>query len=70
MDSKAVLMVGDTPETDVRGAHAVGMIPVLVTETGNMAHRIKEQGFDKAIQALPSTDLPRFYIKQLGSHGI
>ncbi|MCE5315763.1 MAG: TIGR01459 family HAD-type hydrolase [Parachlamydia sp.] len=70
IESKTVLMVGDTPETDVRGALSAGMIPVLVTHTGNMAHRIREQGFEKAIQALPSTDQPHFYIKQLGSHGI
>lgn len=69
VESKAVLMVGDTPETDVRGALTAGMIPVLVIDTGNMAHRIREQGLEKAIQALPSTDLPHFYIKQLGSHG-
>lgn len=69
LGSKSVLMVGDTPETDVRGALAAGMVPVLLTETGTMAQRIREQGFEKAVEALPSTDLPRFYIKQLGSHG-
>lgn len=66
--NKSVLMVGDTPETDVRGALSCGMIPVLVTHTGTMAHRIREQGFEQALQALPHTDRPHFYIKQLGSH--
>lgn len=34
MDPKEILMVGDTPETDIRGANGYGMASALVTETG------------------------------------
>lgn len=69
-ECKDVLMVGDTPETDIRGAHGIGMASALVTKTGIMADRIQEKGFDMVIQGFPSTDLPKFYIEQLAAHGI
>lgn len=59
-----ILMVGDTPETDIRGARAIGMATALVTKTGIMADRIMHHGFDKAIQALPKTDFPDFFIER------
>ena len=40
-----ILMVGDTPETDIRGARRLGLSTALVCETGIMAHRL--QGKDK-----------------------
>ncbi len=36
-----ILIVGDTPETDIRGARSFGMSSALVTQTGIMADRIQ-----------------------------
>jgi HAD superfamily hydrolase (TIGR01459 family) len=60
-----ILMVGDTPETDIRGAKLAGMASALITQTGIMADRIDQQGEDVAIQALPQTDIPDFFIERL-----
>jgi ribonucleotide monophosphatase NagD (HAD superfamily) len=62
-----VLMVGDTPETDIRGARSIGMGTALTTKTGVMSERIAKHGLAQAIQALPEGDTPDFYIEQLGS---
>lgn len=61
-DPKSILMVGDTPETDIRGASQTGMDSALILETGIMADRIARQGLEKAISALPSQDIPNFLI--------
>lgn len=58
-----ILMIGDTPETDIRGAHHVGMPAALITETGIMSERMIKQGFENAIQALPKSDFPDFFIR-------
>lgn len=50
-----VLMVGDTPETDIRGARNFGMASALTTQTGIMAER-----------PFPPSDVPDFYIERLG----
>lgn len=60
-----VLMVGDTPETDIRGARQFGMSAALVTQTGIMADRIAHYGFEQAFKTLASQEIPNFYIKQL-----
>jgi HAD superfamily hydrolase (TIGR01459 family) len=57
-DPSKVLMVGDTPETDIRGARLAGLASALVTETGIMADRGKEQ-------ELPSGDTPNFFIERI-----
>ncbi len=54
-DPAEVLMVGDTPETDIRGARNFGMASALTTQTGIMAER-----------AFPPSDVPDFYIERLG----
>jgi HAD superfamily hydrolase (TIGR01459 family) len=64
-DPSRVLMVGDTPETDIRGARAFGMASALVTQTGIMADRISLQGLEKALRALYSSDTPDYFIKGL-----
>lgn len=54
-DPAHVLMVGDTPETDIRGAKNFGMPSALTTRTGMMAER------NKAL-----TDQPTYFIDSLG----
>lgn len=55
-----ILMVGDTPETDIRGARFFGMPSALVTQTGIMADRISRNG-ERAFD-LPPDDLPNYFI--------
>jgi HAD superfamily hydrolase (TIGR01459 family) len=57
-----ILMVGDTPETDIRGARQFGMSSVLVTQTGNMADRISHRGLENALKEIPQSDTPNFFI--------
>jgi HAD superfamily hydrolase (TIGR01459 family) len=57
-----ILMVGDTPETDIRGAYHAGMSSVLVTQTGVMADRIDKKGLERALNELPAHDIPNYYI--------
>jgi HAD superfamily hydrolase (TIGR01459 family) len=60
-----VLMIGDTPETDIRGARQFGMSAALVVQTGLMAGRIAHRGLEKAIQELALNDTPHFFIQLL-----
>lgn len=57
-----ILMIGDTPETDIRGARRFGMQSALVTQTGIMAERISHHGLESALKALSSQDSPDYYI--------
>jgi HAD superfamily hydrolase (TIGR01459 family) len=63
-DQKQLLMIGDTPETDIRGARSCGMPSALVTETGMMADRIASKGLKQALTELPPQDFPNFFIKR------
>ncbi|MBS0635034.1 MAG: TIGR01459 family HAD-type hydrolase [Verrucomicrobia bacterium] len=63
LDPQSILMVGDTPETDIRGALNAGMDSALITQTGNMADRIANHGVKNAIDAL--NDIPTYFIKTL-----
>ncbi|MFI5343048.1 MAG: TIGR01459 family HAD-type hydrolase [Chlamydiales bacterium] len=60
-----ILMVGDTPETDIRGARGFGMPSALVTQTGMMADRIAHHGLEKALRALSPLDSPNYLIGSL-----
>lgn len=62
-----ILMVGDTPETDIRGSKQFGMRSALTTQTGMMAERINKSSFQKAIQTLSTEEHPDFFIERLGS---
>lgn len=62
-----ILMVGDTPETDIRGANHFGISSALTTQTGIMADRISSQSLEDAIDRLPSDDKPSFFIERLGA---
>lgn len=63
---KEILMVGDTPETDIRGARRFGMCAALVTQTGIMADRISNKGLENALNELSAEDRPHYLIKRLG----
>lgn len=62
-----ILMVGDTPETDIQGANHFGMSSALITQTGMMAHRIDQWGLDSALNKLAAKEYPKFFIERLGS---
>lgn len=64
-----ILMVGDTPETDIRGATRFGMRSALILKTGIMAERIAEQGLERALMNLDKSDLPTYYMERF-SHDI
>ena len=64
-DPKEVLMVGDTPETDIRGARRCGMPSALVIQTGIMADRISHNGLERALKALSPLDSPDYFIGRL-----
>jgi len=59
-----VLMVGDNPNTDIRGARKCGMFSALITKTGIMADWIQEHGLTKAMQELLPSDRPDYFIER------
>ncbi|KAF3362899.1 Uncharacterized protein PHSC3_000433 [Chlamydiales bacterium STE3] len=59
-----ILMVGDTPETDIRGANQFGISSALVLATGMMRDRIAHYG-TKALDHLSIEDTPHYFINQL-----
>lgn len=63
-----VLMIGDNPETDIRGARQFGMRAALVIQTGLMAERIAHQGLEKMLQELSQNDIPHFFLERLGHY--
>jgi HAD superfamily hydrolase (TIGR01459 family) len=60
-----VLMVGDTPETDIRGARQFGMGSALLLQTGILAERITHQGLEATIGQLDPRDYPTFFIERM-----
>lgn len=64
-DAKKILMVGDTPETDIRGGHLFGMSTALISKSGIMADRISKSNLEEALKALPKQDVPDFIIGTL-----
>jgi HAD superfamily hydrolase (TIGR01459 family) len=65
MTPAEILMVGDTPETDIRGARQFGIHSALITQTGIMADRISHKGLEKALKDLPEHDKPDYLIERL-----
>jgi ribonucleotide monophosphatase NagD (HAD superfamily) len=61
-----IVMVGDTPETDIRGAHGVGLDAALVTKTGVMANLLEKEGVSPVMDRLPKHDKPEFLLDRLG----
>jgi PBP4 family serine-type D-alanyl-D-alanine carboxypeptidase len=60
-----ILMIGDTPETDIRGAHGVGLDAALVTKTGVMTAPFEKEGLAPVIERLPESDKPEFLLERL-----
>lgn len=60
-----ILMVGDTPETDIKGARAFGMSSALIIKTGIMAEKIRKLGLEASIDQLPPQEHPHFLIEHL-----
>lgn len=60
-----ILMIGDTPGTDIRGAHNAGIKAALVTQTGILAKRIAEEGIAPTLEQFPATDQPEFLLDRL-----
>lgn len=59
-----VLMVGDTPATDIRGARLFGMPSALVLQTGMMAEPIARQGLEHVLSILSPNDLPDYCLER------
>ncbi len=59
-----ILMVGDTPGTDIAGAKNFGLHSALLTQTGIMGDRMTERGAE-AIHCLSVEETPDFFVKRL-----
>lgn len=62
---KDVLMVGDTPETDIRGASTFGMPSALILSTGIMSERLIDHSLEEVIKSFSSHDFPTYFLKGL-----
>lgn len=69
VDREQLLMVGDTPETDIRGGAAAGLHTALIMETGIMAERVQAKGLEEVLSTLHGEEKPHYYIKRF-SNGI
>lgn len=61
-----ILMIGDTPETDIRGSKASGMSSALIYETGVMAERVYTSSLDASLISLSKDDYPHYLLQRLG----
>lgn len=64
-DPEQILMVGDTPETDIRGANQFGMASALITKTGIMSERLTTSDMQQVMTQLPESDRPTFMIERI-----
>ena len=64
IDPSRILMVGDTPETDILGARSFGMDGALILETGIMCERIRQKGLVHAIENLIGKNIPNYLLKK------
>jgi len=60
-----ILMIGDTPETDIRGAHGVGIQAALVTQTGILSQTIEKNGVESVMDGLLIEDQPDLLLDRL-----
>ena len=60
-----ILMVGDTPETDILGANKYGMHSALITETGVMGERTAHNNLTDLIQEMPLENHPTYFLQKM-----
>lgn len=60
-----ILMVGDTPETDIRGANGIQMASALVTHTGIMKNRSLHTDLSALLSSLLPQDVPNYFIERM-----
>lgn len=65
-DQQQVLMVGDTPETDIRGARNYGMPSALVLNTGIFAEKAAHFSIHEILAQLDPLEQPNFFIERMG----
>ncbi len=68
-DLNKILMVGDTLETDIRGANCFGMKSALTFSTGIMKDRLKNQSIEYFLKKDIILDVPHYWIERL-SYGL
>ncbi len=66
-DPSEILMVGDTPETDIRGANKAGLASALIVQEGIMGGRINQLSLTALLDDLPLTDFPTYFIERLSN---
>lgn len=64
-NKKDVLMVGDTPETDIRGAVNFQIASALTTESGIMAERLAERNLQEFLDLGYLSDHPTYFLSGL-----
>lgn len=64
-DPESVLMVGDTPWTDIRGGNDAMMATALVTGTGIFHENVVRSGLEASLKQLLPGDLPNYLIEEL-----
>jgi HAD superfamily hydrolase (TIGR01459 family) len=60
-----ILMIGDTPETDIRGGNQCNMHTALIIKFGIMAERLRYTDLNTALASLPAIDQPTYVLEQL-----
>lgn len=60
-----ILMVGDTPETDIQGGRAAMMKTALILTTGIFSERVLKSGLQECLQGLAEETTPDFLIEEL-----
>lgn len=64
-DPESILMVGDTPWTDIRGGNGAMMATALVTVTGIFHENVARLGLEDSLKQLLPGDLPDYLIEEL-----
>lgn len=64
-DPEKILMIGDTPETDIRGARLAKLKSALIIATGMMKERLILSDLATTIAQLDKKDYPDFIVERL-----
>lgn len=60
-----IIMIGDTPETDIRGGRAFGMKTALITESGILKYLVSTMDGKNISEYLKDSDWPDFFLQRL-----